>query len=151
MLILLCSVTGTVTCSDGQGRPESSADWRPVRWNPAGPAFHSWPRFGQQAAERGRVGSLDLENLGAARGSGDQRDGAAMEAERGGHRGQRRLGRLAVDGARADSDDQGTAAFPAHCGPRRAGPYPDGNPHGTSLPLARFRDTLITVLSDGRR
>jgi hypothetical protein len=56
-----------------------------------------------------------------------------------------------VDGARADSDDQGTAAFPAHCGPRRAGPYPDGNPHGTSLPLARFRDTLITVLSDGRR
>ena len=65
--------------------------------------------------------------------------------------GQRRLGRLAVDGARADPDDQGTAAFSAHSGPRRAGPYPDGNPHGTSLPLARFRDTLITVLSDGRR
>jgi hypothetical protein len=108
-------------------------------------------RFGQQAAERGRVGSLDLKDLGAARGSGDQRDGAATEAERGGHRGQRRLGRLAVDSARADPDEQGTAAFPAHFGPRRAGPYPDGNPHGTSLPLARFRDTLITVLSDGRR
>jgi len=133
MLNLLCLVTGTVTCSDGQGTPESSA------------------RFGQQAAESGRAGALDLENLGAARGSGDQRDSAATEAKRSGHRGQRRLGRLAVDGARTDLDDQGTAAFPAHSGPRRAGPYPDGNPHGTSLPLARFGDTLITVLSDGRR
>src|SRR2546423_15707482 len=98
-----------------------------------------WPRvsqlapFGQQAAERGLVGALDLEDLGPARSPGDQRDGAATEAERGGHRGQRRLGRLAVDGARADPDDQGTVAFPAHSGPRRAGPYPDGNPHGTSL------------------
>jgi hypothetical protein len=64
---------------------------------------------------------------------------------------ERRLGRLAVDGARADPDDQGTAAFPAHSGPRRAGSHPDGNPHGTSLPLVRFRDTVITVLSDGPR
>ena len=126
------------------------AGWRSVRRNPAGPAFHSWPRFGQQAVKRGRVGALDLEDLGAARGAGHQRDGAATEAERSGHRGQRRLGRLAVDSAWTDLDDQGTAAFPAYSGPRRAGPYPDGNPHGTSLRLARFGDTLITVLSDGR-
>ena len=91
-------------------------------------------RVGQQAAERGRVGALDLEDLGAARSPGDQRHGAAAKAERRGHGGQRRLGRLAVDGPRADPDDQRTAAFPAHPGPRRAGPYPDGNPHGTSLP-----------------
>jgi hypothetical protein len=32
-------------------------------------------RLGQQAAERGRGGALDLKDLGAARGSGDQRDG----------------------------------------------------------------------------
>ena len=57
------------------------AGWRSVRRNPAGPAFHSWPRFGQQAAKRGRVGALDLEDLGAARGACDQRDGAATEAE----------------------------------------------------------------------
>jgi hypothetical protein len=95
MLILLCLVTGTVTCSDGQGWPESS----------------------------------EYDFVGRAA----------------------RLGRLAVDSARADPDDQGTAAFPAYSGPRRAGPYPDGNPHGTSLPLVRFRDTLITVLPDGRR
>jgi len=109
------------------------------------------PRIGQQAAENGRVSARDLEDLGAARGPGDQHDGAATEAKRGGDPGQRRLGRLAVDSARADPDDQGTAAFPAYSGPRRAGPYPDGNPHGTSLPLVRFRDTLITVLPDGRR
>ena len=63
--------------------------------------------------------------------------GAALAAELG--------GRLALDGPRADPDDQRTVAFPAHPGPGRAGPYPDGNPHGTSLPSGRTRTPAASV------
>src|SRR5689334_8562772 len=71
---------------------------------------------GQQAAERARVCALDVEDLGTARGPGDQRHGAAADAEGGSHRGQGRLGGLAVNGARADLDDQSAISLPAYSG-----------------------------------
>ena len=68
---------------------------------------------GQQPGEHRRITACHLDNLGAARRPGDQRDRTAADAECAGHRGQRRLGRLAVHGARTDTDDQGTRALAA--------------------------------------
>jgi hypothetical protein len=68
---------------------------------------------GQKLREHGRVTACHLHNLGAARCPGDKRDRAAADAERAGHRGQRRLGCLAVHGARADCDDQGARTLAA--------------------------------------
>jgi enoyl-CoA hydratase len=69
--------------------------------------------LGQKLRKHRRITACHLDNLGAARRPGDKRDRAAADAERAGHRGQRRLGRLAVHGARADTDDQSARALAA--------------------------------------
>jgi Enoyl-CoA hydratase/isomerase len=69
--------------------------------------------LGQKLREHRRITACHFDNLGAARRPGDQRDRTAADAECAGHRGQRRLGRLAVHGARADLNDQGARALAA--------------------------------------
>lgn len=60
-------------------------------------------------------------------------DGAPADIERVGHRGQRCLGRSAVHGLRAYPDDRGAVVLGADTGTRRAGPYPDSDPHITII------------------
>jgi enoyl-CoA hydratase len=79
-----------------------------------GPAGSLLPAgLGQKLRKHRRITACHLDNLGAALRPGDERDRAAADAERAGHRGQRRLGRLAVHGARADTDDQSARALAA--------------------------------------
>lgn len=89
--------------------------------------------LGEQGCEEARVADVDVDDLGAARGSGSQADGAAAETERIGHRSQRCLGRLAVHGLRAYTDDQGAVVLAADTGTRRARPHPDSDPYVTSI------------------
>jgi enoyl-CoA hydratase len=96
---------------------------------PAGP--------GQKLREHRRITACHLDDLGAARHPGDERNGAAADAECAGHRGQRGLGRLAVHGARADLHDQGACALAADGRMRGAGPHPDRDSHITSVAAAR--------------
>jgi len=91
-----------------------------------------WPRA-QPLKHRG-IGTLDVQDLGAARRPGDQRHGPAGDTERGGHRDERGLGRLAVDGALTDLDDQCPVTLAADPRPSRAGPDSHGDPHRTSVP-----------------
>ena len=200
MRILLCLVTGTVTCSDGRGptgiigndsasraagpravpsslqlqsrshRHQRGASGNrhdvtltrigparchtvpvggPSAATPLAPRFTAHP-VGQQAAERGRVGALDLEDLGAV-----EAPATSVTARR------RRPNAAATAASAASVAWPSTARgltrttrapprSPPTPGRAEPGPYPDGNPR-TSPPLARFRDTLITVLSDGHR
>jgi hypothetical protein len=79
------------------------------------------------------VVGVDVYDLGAARGPGNQADGAAADAERIGHRGQRGLGRLAVDGPLAHPDDQGAVMLAADTWKCRAGLHPNSDPHADSI------------------
>ena len=99
------TASGAARFAAGAGRHGS---FGPGRSPSALPAGH-----GQQPGEHRRIAACHLDNLGAARHPGDQCDRTAADAECAGHRGQRRLGRLAVHGARADTDDQGTRALAA--------------------------------------
>jgi len=99
------TASGAARFAAGAGRHGSFGSGRSSSALPAG--------RGQQPCEHRRVTACHLDNLGAARRPGDQRDRTAADAERAGHRGQRGLGRLAVHGARADTDDQGAGALAA--------------------------------------
>ncbi len=99
------TASGAARFAAGAGRHGS---FGPGRSPSALPAGH-----GQQPGEHRRIAACHLDNLGAARRPDDQCDRTAADAECAGHRGQRRLGRLAVHGARTDSDDQGTRALAA--------------------------------------
>jgi hypothetical protein len=73
---------------------------------------------GEQDREEARVAGVDVDDLGAARGSGNQADRAAADTERIGHRSQRCLGRLAVHSLGAYLDNQGTVVLAADTGTR---------------------------------
>ena len=74
-------------------------------------ALPAW--LGQKLGEHRRVTAGHVDDLGTARGPGDERDRAAADAEGARYRGQRGLGRPAVHGPYADSDDQGSGALAA--------------------------------------
>ena len=99
------TAAGAARFAAGAGRHGSFGPGRSPSALPAG--------LGQQPGEHRRIAACHLDDLGAARRPCDQRDRAAADAEGAGHRGQRGLGRLAVHGARADIDDQGTRALAA--------------------------------------
>ena len=99
------TAAGAARFASGAGRHGSFSPGRSPSALPAG--------LGQQPGEHHWITACHLDDLGAARRPRDQRDRAAADAEGGGHRGQRGLGRLAVHGTRADPDDQGTRALAA--------------------------------------
>ena len=96
------TAAGAARFAAGAGRHGSFGPARPL---PAGPS--------QKPREHRRVTARHLDDLGAARRPGDQRDRTAADAERAGHRGQCGLGRLAVHGAGADTDNQRARALAA--------------------------------------
>jgi hypothetical protein len=84
---------------------------------------------GEQGREDAPIADVDVDDLGAARGSGNKADGAAADTERLGRRGQRCLGCLAIHSPRAYTDDQGAVVLAADTGTRRARPHSDSDPH----------------------
>ena len=66
-------------------------------------------------------------------GSRNQADGAAADAERIGHRSQCSLGRLAIDGPRANPDDQGAVMLATDTWTCRPRLHPDSDPHADSI------------------
>ena len=100
------TVSGAARFAAGAGRHGSFGPGGSLSPLPAG--------LGQKLGEHRWITACHLDNLGAARCPGDQRDRAAADAECAGHRGQRGLGRLAVHGTRADLNDQGTRALAAN-------------------------------------
>src|SRR4051794_39409601 len=90
----------------------------------------------EQPLEGVRIGAVDLDHLGPARGARAEPDTGPPHPQSLGHREQRGEGGAAVDGRSCDPHDQGSGVGPTDDGARRSWSHPDGHPHPRIVPAA---------------